>query len=220
MRIYLGSTGPGAFKTARETAPSHVYGACWTPQKMTPHEWPYFIDNGAYTDSFDEGEWLALLNEVPERMPYLPDFVVLPDVYNDAEATLEHHRRYVPEVRDRNLLPAPVLQPGLPVRTQVALYDRLNVRTVFVGGECRWQSAHAEEIVETAHEHALNVHIGNPGSRDSMVRWARLGVDSMDTTSIVQNGNWDWLRAVEGLSRGARKKGGRQGTLTEVADAR
>lgn len=217
MRLYHGQTSPSAVKRARETAPSHVHGACWVPGYMTPHDWPYFLDNGAFTDGFDEGDWLDLLDEVVD-MPYLPDFVVLPDELNDAEATLEQHRRYIHEVQDRGLLPAPVMQPGLPIQTQLSLHDRLDVRTVFVGGACRWQRAHAAEIIDTAHELGLRVHIGNPGSKQSFVRYARLGVDSMDTTTIVQSDNWDWLEAVEGLSGDASIKGGRQGTLAEVAD--
>lgn len=220
MRLYHGATSPKAIRKARKAAPSHVHGACWTPTKMTPHEWPFFIDNGAFTGDFDAEEWLALLDEVPERMPFPPDFVVLPDELNDATETVARHREFVHEVVDRGLSPAPVLQPGLPIQAQIAVYSRISdeVRMLFVGGESRWQKANGVEIVETAHDHGLRVHIGNPGGKEELCWWAKVGVDSMDTSSVVRNDNWGWLRALEDLKEGAVKKGGRQGTLPGVAD--
>lgn len=78
MRLYHGCPSPKNMRRARVAAPSHVHGACWTPHKMTPHEWPYFIDNGAYTETFDRSEWLDTLDAVDEKMPHRPEFVVLP----------------------------------------------------------------------------------------------------------------------------------------------
>ena len=182
---------------------------------MTPHEWPYFIDNGAFTAEFDPDEWLALLDTLDEKMPHPPDFVVLPDKLNDAEATIERHREWASAVFDRNLRPAFVMQPGLPIKQQVALADGLGADLVFVGGECRWQRAHGEEIVERAHDRGLRAHIGNPGSKDALLWCHKVGFDSADTTSIVRNDNWDWLDALESLNRGSRKRATRQSSITE-----
>lgn len=209
MRFYHGQPSPNQLRQAREAAPSHVHGACWVPDYMTPHEFPYFVDNGAFTSDFDPGEWLAALDALPDKMPYAPDFVVLPDVLNDAQKTLARHREFIPELRDRHLQPAPVLQPGLSVETQIGLYDRLNVNFLFVGGECRWQRTHGTEIIERAHNHGINVHVGNPGGKDAVVWWAREGVDSVDTSSVLQNNRWDWLENLEdtSLSKDPLKKG-------------
>lgn len=215
MRLYHGSPGKGTLKNCREAAPSHVHGACWTPSKMTPLEWPYFVDNGAFTDDFDPEAWLGLLDTLDEKMPFPPDFVVLPDVLNDAEATIEKHRQWAQEVYDRNLRPAFVMQPGLPVSQQVALADGLGADLVFVGGECRWQRAHGGQIVEEAHERGLRAHIGNPGGKDGLLWAYKVGFDSADTTSIVASEAWDWLEDLESLNRGVRKKGGRQSTITD-----
>lgn len=217
MRIYHGCSSPSPVRKCREAAPSYVHGACWTPAKMTPHDWPYIVDNGAFTDSFDRDEWLSLLDDVQERMPFPPDFVVLPDEFNDAEGTIERHREFISDVRERGLPAAPVLQPGMNISTQIALYDRLGVDTLFVGGEGRWQRAHGTEIVKTAHDYGLRVHIGNPGGKEEFLWWSKAGVDSIDTSSIVQNQYWHWLEALEGLKEGVVKKGGRQGTLEEIA---
>jgi len=208
-------------RKCRAAAPSHVHGACWTPAKLTAHEWPYFVDNGAFGGNFDTDAWIETLDEAGDRLPHSPDFVVLPDVFNDAEATIERHREHADIVSDRGFEPATVLQPGLSVSTQVSVADELGAETLFVGGECRWQRAHGSEIVETAHGRGLRVHIGNPGSADGLVWAYRVGFDSVDTSSILQNQNFDWLKQLEEATRDSsddeRINGGVQSMITEVA---
>lgn len=220
MRLYHGCPSPENMRRCREAAPSHVHGACWTPQKTTPHEWPFFVDNGAFNGDFDREEWVGLLDDLDEKMAHPPDFVVLPDAFNDAEETIERHRTHVHDVLDRGFRPAPVVQPGMPIATQVAIADGLGAGVVFVGGECRWQRAHGGEIVDEAHDRGIRVHIGNPGSADGLVWAYQTGFDSVDTSSILQNQYFHWLEELEaattGLSRESPKKGGRQGDLTEV----
>lgn len=218
MRLYHGAVAPEPLRKCREAAPSHVHGACWTPTKMTPHEYPYFVDNGAFTGDFDPGEWLRLLDTIDDRMPNPPDFVVLPDEFNDAEGTVEKHRVWASEVLDRGFRPAFVMQPGMPVTQQVALADGLGAHVVFVGGECRWQQAHLAEIVEACEDHGIQAHLGNPGGEDELVRAYHVGFTSADTSTIVRNGNYHWLEALEdaALSRGAPIKGGRQSDLSEA----
>jgi len=187
---------------------------------MTPHEWPYFIDCGAFGGNFDREEWIGLLDRVDDRMPHPPDYVVLPDVFNDAEATIERHREHATDVLSRGFDPAPVIQPGLPIKTQVAIADGFGASVVFVGGEIRWQRAHGAEIVETAHDRDLRVHIGNPGDEESLAWAYRTGFDAVDTSSILQNQYFHWLEKLESAthsSRGSGIKDSRQGSLTEVA---
>lgn len=215
MRLYHGCPSPENMRQARASAPSHVHGACWTPAKMTPHDWPYFIDNGAFTDSFDRSEWLDTLDETKEKMPLQPDFVVLPDAFNDAEKTFERHRDHLFDVWERDMTPAPVVQPGLDPTMQVGVYAGMGAETLFIGGEGRWQRAYGREIIEEAHDRDLRVHIGNPGGREKLLWWARAGVDSMDTSSILQNQYWHWLEDLEGLRETPRKKAGRQTTLAD-----
>jgi len=217
-RIYHGAPSPENLRRCRQAAPSYVHGACWTPAKMTPHGVPYFIDNGAFTSDFDRDEWLDLLDSVDQKMPHPPDFVVLPDEFNDAEKTIERHRVHVQDVLDRGFRPAPVIQPGMPVATQVAIADGMGADTVFVGGECRWQRSHGAEIVDEAHARDMAVHIGNPGSEDGLKWAARTGFDSVDTTSILQNQYFHWLEGLEsmgGSSRGVLKNS-KQSNLGEM----
>lgn len=221
MRVYHGAPSPENMRRCREAAPSHVHGACWTPAKMTSHEWPYFVDNGVFSGDFDRGEWVELLDSVEAKMPHPPDFVVLPDVFNDAEETIKRHRRHVIDVVDRGFNAAPVIQPGMPISTQVAIADGVGAEFIFVGGECRWQQAHGAEIVDEAHDRDISVHIGNPGSADGLVWAYQTGFDSVDTSSILQNQYFHWLKELEDattdLSKGACIRGGRQSDLTEVS---
>jgi len=222
MRVYHGCPSPENMRRCRKAAPSFTHGVCWTPDKMTAHDWPYFVDNGIFSGPFNHDEWVEMLDSVADKMAHPPDWVVLPDVFNDAEATIEQHRRFVSDVVDRGMRPAPVIQPGMAVATQVAIADGLDAGTIFVGGECRWQRAHGAEIVAKAHERGLRVHIGNPGSAEGLVWAYQTGFDSVDTSSILQNQYFHWLEQLEeakhGLSKGDGIKGGRQAELGGVAD--
>lgn len=109
MRIYMGGTTRPKLRKARQLAPSHVFGVTWTPSDRRLNQIPFFVDNGAFTSSFDPDEWTSLLDKL-EDYSYGPDFVVLPDEYNDAEGTMERHRKWAPEVLDRGLPPAAVIE--------------------------------------------------------------------------------------------------------------
>lgn len=224
MRVYMGNCGRGDLRKARQTAPSHVFGHCWTPQHKGLETVPYIVDNGAYvaaqnSEPWDLDAWLELLDRMSE-FSYGPDFVVLPDEYNDAEGTIEKHRQYAPEVLDRGLPPAAVVQPGMDVATQVRLADRIGAEFVFVGGENRWKRAYGHEIVENAHELGLKVHIGNPGGKDGLEWSYKIGADSADTSSVVQNQFWHYLEKLEkvSLKEGVRKKRSSQSTLLAATD--
>jgi len=219
MRVYMGGTTRKKLRKARQLAPSHVFGVTWTPSDRRLNQIPFFVDNGAFTSSFDPDEWTTLLDHL-EAYNYGPDFVVLPDVYNDAAATMGRHRKWVSEVTDRNLTPAAVIQPGMPIETQITLADRIGASFVFVGGETRWKRAHGREIVETAHERDLAVHIGRPDGEDGLPWAYKIGADSADTSTIDQNGYWHYLERLEDVtedhSKGALvKKDTRQIALTE-----
>jgi hypothetical protein len=211
MRLYMGDASTHALAKCRERAPRHAFGRVWTPNQRRPGT-PYIVDNGVYQAAmqghvWDAERWTELLDMVAEH-PWPPDFVVLPDVYNDAEATLSRHREYVDEVLDRGFRPAAVLQPGMDETTQVRLADRIGAKVAFVGGENRWKRACGDEIVRAAHDRGLAVHIGNPGVPGGL-RWAQqIGADSLDTASIVASEAYHHLDELVGpSSTGVRKKG-------------
>jgi hypothetical protein len=221
MRLYMADASVPALAECRQRAPEHSYGRVWTPEQKR-FGTPYIVDNGVYQaamrgEPWDVDAWTALLDAVVER-PFAPDFVVLPDVYNDADATLERHRRHVDEVLSRDLPPAAVIQPGMDVETQLRLADRIGAAVAFVGGDNRWKRAVGEDIVREAHDLGLAVHIGNPGVPGGL-GWAQnIGADSLDTASIVASEAYHHLDELDSLSAGGGIKGGSQTTLELAAD--
>lgn len=210
MRLYYTGASSDNLRKARQHAPSHMHGAGWTPAKMTPHDVPYFVDNGAYTDSFDFEAWFDTLEKAKTEMPRWPDFIVWPDVYNDAEATRELCEALFEIGWDRALLARRadfdryvVFQPGLSLDELFQFAAEMGAGGIFVGGARRWQRAHGAEIVERAHEEdrgslgRRRVHLGNPGGADGLVWAYRAGFDSVDTTTIFQNGYWHYLDELE-----------------------
>ncbi|WP_232745141.1 hypothetical protein [Halorubrum aethiopicum] len=166
---------------------------------MTPHDAPYFLDNGAFTDHFDPDAWVETVERALIEMPRSPDFLVLPDVYRAAEATIQRHRDWLYRrsmgVGSGQCMRYWVLQPGLPIAEQ---FDAIEgCQGVFVGGTTRWKRAHAAEIIRLADERDLRTHVGCPGGVDGLVWAYRQGFDSADTTTVFQNQYWHYLDLLE-----------------------
>jgi len=199
MRLYYTGGSPDNLRKAREHAPSHTHAYGWTPQKMTSHDAPYFLDNGAFSHNFDGELWVATLEEALTEMPTEPDFVVLPDVPGDAEATIEKHRRWLYDeplpLGAGEIMRYWVIQPGLPIDEQIDAVE--GCQGVFVGGTKRWLRAHGAEVVREARARGLRTHVGNPGGEDGLVWAYRTGFDSADTTTVFQNGYWHYLDQLE-----------------------
>jgi hypothetical protein len=193
--IYHGHPSPNALEKCREVAPGVNYGAEWSPAKMTDHDWPYILDNGAFAAykhgyPWDATAFVNRLREVTERMPREPDFVVLPDVVTNAEATTERATTWAEYLEDEFRTAFPI-QDGHEIEKIAPLAADLNCTALFIGGTIEWKQRHGADIVEAAHEHDLHCHIGRPGD----LCWVReIGADSVDTTSIVTDQNWDRLR--------------------------
>jgi hypothetical protein len=199
MRLYYTGASPDNLRKAREHAPSHVHGAGWTPQKMTDHDVPYFVDNGAYTSSFDADAYYETLDRALTEMPSSPDFFVLPDVYGDANATIDRHREWLYDrklpVGSGEVMRYWVLQPGRPIEDQFDLLE--GCKGVFVGGPQRWKRAYGSKIVAEAGKRDLRTHVGNPGGADGLLWAYRTGFDSVDTTTVFQNQYWHYLDRLE-----------------------
>lgn len=217
----MGDASTSCLVECRQRAPSHTFGRVWTPNHRK-FGTPYIVDNGVYQaamngEEWRPEEWHRLLDEVAEH-PWPPDFVVLPDGYNDASETLRRHREHVDAVLERGFRPAAVIQPGMDEETQVRLAAELGAGVVFVGGDNTWKRAHGEQIVAAAHERDMAVHIGNPGLPGGL-RWAqRIGADSVDTASVVASQAYHHLDELDKAhsSRRVRKKATRQGKLGET----
>ena len=201
MDIYHGIPTPRKMTRVREAAPSHDHGAAWNPDCMTGHDWPYILDNGAYAAAMNDETWdpepfLTRLAQILDRMPRPPEFIVLPDVRGDAAASVGRSRSWARRLTQLgyDYPTALPVQDGLDPAEAVAVAEEVGAETLFIGGSDAWCVANAAEIVRAAHIADLQAHIGRPMD----LTWAEaVGVDSVDTTSIVRNEAYARLRAFE-----------------------
>lgn len=135
-------------------------------------------------------------------MPSSPDFIVWQDVYADAQATMEFCRSLferlaslIPRLQDWTRYV--VFHPGASLDELFTWAREMGADGIFVGGPRRWKRAVGAEIVGRAHEVGYRIHIGNPGGVDGLTWAYRLDADSVDTTTIVQNGYWHYLDRLE-----------------------
>lgn len=202
MMVYHGHASPDDLEACRESAPSINHGVEWVNAPRMPiRDEPYILDNGAYAaakngEPWDKTDWYNLL-EKAHRQPREPDFVVLPDVYGDIEATIHRHQRFVEIVRSHGYLYYSVAQPGSEPLSQIRFAESIGATGIFMGGPEEWKQSVGEEFRRLTDEYGLQLHIGQPGN----LGWAiDTGFDSCDTTSIVQNDAYDRLSRLEGQS--------------------
>lgn len=201
MNIYHTCASRPDVEKARETAPSFTHGYGWIPEKMCRHDDPYFVDNGAFKAHADGEQWspepfFSRLAEIEDRMPRDPDFVVLPDIYQDGLVSLARSAKYADMV-DSYDVPyyLPVQDELEHVEGAVRAAIELGASGVFIGGSDAFKKEYADQFCMTAHDYDLRAHIGKPGPR---LTWARdVGADSVDTASIVRNGYWSRLEKLE-----------------------
>lgn len=202
MKIYHGIPTPKKMAKADAAAPSYDHGAEWLPYRMTAHDWPYILDNGAYGGNFDLAEFVAALERLDE-MPCPPDFVVLPDVHKEGLASISRSSRYAGLVDTYGYDYYLPVQDGMDVGAAVRVAVDLGASGVFVGGSDQWMLRYADQFAMTGHDYGLKCHIGKPGgtvqnpSRGRLTWAEKIGADSVDTTSIVRNGYWHRLRNLE-----------------------
>lgn len=185
---------------ARDAAPSFEHGFGWTPDKMAAHDDRYFLDNGGYQYA-QRGElptftpFLQQLADVPRRMPRDPDFVVLPDTPQDVCATLEMSYYFLDNVRAFGYDYYLPYQSGCHPHTVAFLAERYGASGIFIGGGSASRTD-ITRVLKEARERELKVHVGKPGM-DSLTWLNDLGVDSIDTSTIVRNNYWHHLKKLE-----------------------
>jgi hypothetical protein len=161
----------------------------------------YACDNDVYAHSFlgnktdvdwwqREGEtaWLKMLDKVAlhARTGIAPQFLLLPDVVGDWNATIERAHHYRREVNGRHLPTALALQDGAELDNfKAALLFKPNY--VFIGGSTRWKWHNARRIAHLFPQHYISVHLGRVNGEQS-IRMARgFGVASCDGTGISRH---------------------------------
>lgn len=148
--------------------------------------YPYFAaDNGCFANRWTEDRWLDWLAIKVPRDGCL--FAVAPDVYPDAQASLDRGRKYFDLIRDLGFPVAVVAQDG----AENLLYPWDDFDCLFIGGErkanpkAEWKiSDAAGQLVKRARSKGKWVHMGRVNSIARLERAREMGCHSADGTFI------------------------------------
>ncbi len=145
---------------------------------------PYALDNGAWTAhqqgrAFDEGLFLRAVDLVGARA----DWIVVPDVVGDAEATLEAFVRWWPRLRGVGLLLL-ALQDGMQ-EADVEPLLRPGVG-LFIGGSTAFKEQSANAWGAYARSRSLYLHMGRVNSARRIAIATEAGCHSVDGTSATR----------------------------------
>ena len=146
------------------------------------------LDNGAFTCyrkgyPFMEDVFLKTIQDAYKKNIAL-DFIVTPDIIEGGEESLSFSRIW----SQNQLATAPrlalVLQDGMKFS---GLGSLKRFTHLFVGGSVDWKWKTADEWVKVARGEGKQIHIGQCGRFEYLMRAHELQVDSVDSTSFVVN---------------------------------
>ena len=171
-----------------------------------PNQWPYFaIDNGCYSAYAQGKEWdptdfIKILYRC-KHLGLKPDFVVIPDIVAGGDLSLEKSERWgkllKEEFPDWKFYLA--VQDGMKI-SDIAyspLFTEWVISGLFVGGTMDWKMKYIDYWSKFAKKWHLEIHVGRIGPLDSMMKCNDCGIDSIDSTSWVQNKGWMETRVAE-----------------------
>jgi len=197
MRVYQGA---GAGQRNMDRCARDGVGIMLCSQWRDVSKFPYYsVDNGAFS-AWKHGVKLdlATFNHVLERSgtaPYPPDFVVCPDRVLEGLKSLEYSLACLKELPE-GLRYYLAVQDGMTkgdVERHIHRFAGL-----FVGGSMSWKVRASEAWVALAHSWGKFCHIGRVGPIARIVWAARIGADSIDSTTWVQQDRW---HHIEGAKR-------------------
>lgn len=149
------------------------------PQDCLPHGYPWLLDNGAFSDKWDERRWRGALDRL---RPYRSACIgaVVPDVVADAGATQARFEQYAPVVRGAGYPVAFVTQDGLAL--DAVPWAEIDV--LFIGGSDEHKLTAMPFVLE-GKRRGKWVHVGRVNSVKRMnLFWV---ADSCDGTSLAIN---------------------------------
>ena len=200
--IYHGHASPTDLEACKGACPTVTHGVEWSdPDRMvTSRDEPFIIDNGAYgSEGFVPSKFIRMLDAV-SQFSADPDFVILPDCFDNWEKTQERAIGWYETVAGYGYDYYVVGQPPAGRTELTYLADRVNASGIFLGGSRKgWKLDMAEKI------DSYPVHIGNP-ELGSNLRYASKVADSVDTTSIVVNDLYQHLTQLEADIRDKREQ--------------
>lgn len=173
----------------------HIYGpGGW----KTP--WPYYVlDNGAFPawrrgKPFSEEKFLKLCASAARAL-HPPQWIAVPDVVMDREATLENWYKWAPRLRQFGFPLAFVVQNGMTASDIPG-----EAAALFVGGDTQWKRDTAAYWCQ----HHPRVHIGRVNGERDLWRYHRAGAASCDGTGWFRgdrrqlDGLWYYLADTTG----------------------
>jgi len=179
MKIYLGIGGSKKVDAFRKK-----WGCGWllNPDNHRKNDGPYILDNGAYSawknkTQWNENKFKILIGKYPDY-----DFVVAPDIVCGGMDSLKQSLKYIDEI------PSPLylaVQDGMQGETIRKYLSGFN--GIFIGGSIQWKYQTSRMWADIAHLHKLKCHAGRVGTYEGLIQMHFAGVDSVDTTSPVQN---------------------------------
>jgi len=186
VKAFVGQTRSGA---RVEQLRALGIGEMTMPDEYPPRRTPWVLDNGAYKAwknklPFNEREYEFALGRwsiSPRRA--LPEFIAIPDVVANREATLALARVWINRIRSiiwpRVAPLAFVVQDGMEEQdVQPFLRD---VEVIFVGGSTKWKWWTARRWVAFAHANGKHLHIGRVGTARLARGALDAGADSIDS---------------------------------------
>lgn len=185
MKLYTA----GSTKANRESCQRLGVGLMIVDHWRNPSEYPYFaIDNGCYSAWSRGAPWnpipfLKSLEKCTE-LGLKPDFVVIPDVVADGDASILRSFQWYGVLKD--------LYPELPLYWAVqdgmdpTVCPHPGIDGIFVGGSMEWKLETMPIWAHTARDHGIGIHVGRIGTPERMVMAHLSGVDSIDSTTWVQ----------------------------------
>lgn len=135
-------------------------------------------DNNCFTlgDKFDFGVFKTWLDKLIDYRPTC-QFVTVPDVVGNADATAKRWQQYAPELAEWPL--AYVAQDGLETLPAV------EYACLFIGGSTEYKlGATVRSLVNQAKQAGKWVHMGRVNSQKRMLYAYRIGCDSFDGSTF------------------------------------
>lgn len=174
MRILV-SGNTAAVATLSREYPDHL-GRLIVTGNAPRGALPWGVDNSAFS-SFDCPAFLRLLGRCAGKTGLL--WVVAPDVWPDARATLARFWSWLPVLREAGVPVALVAQTG----AETLDVPWSEIAALFIGGENHWRQSRAcADLASEAKSRGKWLHVGRVNGRPSL-RWAHmLGADSVDGT--------------------------------------